>query len=157
MIRNAAIKDLPGIVDLWFEMSTLHDELDESFRLRSNAKDIFQKYAQSVLEDESKLSIVYETEDGEVVGYMFAEVIEQPPVYELEKIGFIGEVSVALDYRREGVGKLLLERTKEWFLNQGITRIDCHVAVKNSISQGFWKKNGFVEYMETCSKIILTE
>ena len=152
MIRNAKKEDITAIVELWFQMSRLHDSLDHSFILKPEAKDIFKQYAEKIIEDNEKLTIVYCADNIE--GYLFAEIINQPPVYIDEEIGIINEISVSEKNRRKGIGEILLKYSEDWFKERGIKRIDCQVATKNIISTSFWKKNNYIEYSKNCSKII---
>ena len=152
MIRNANKKDLKKIADLWLQMSSMHENLDESFRLKHDARERFRNYASNVIEDKNKLTIVFE--DREVLGYLFAEIINQPPVYYEEKIGFISEISVDTNKRRTGIGEKLLKYSENWFREEGAKRIDCQVAAKNPVSTTFWEKHGYVEHSRICSKLI---
>lgn len=152
MIRKAKKEDLNKIADLWEQMSSMHDSLDDSFRMKKGAKEKFKSYAETVIQDSTKLSIVYD--DNGILGYLFAEITEQPPVYNEEQIGIISEVSVDSVNRRSGIGLKLLQYSENWFKEKGIRRIDCQVATKNPISRNFWTKNGFVEHSKICSKLI---
>lgn len=186
MIRNANKKDLNKIVDLWLQMSLMHESLDDSFKLKKGAQEKFKNYASNVIEDKEKLTIVYysvgglipsksplskgklkgdlqlnanhllntKSDEEQVLGYLFAEIIVQPPVYYDEKIGLISEISVDDANRRKGIGEKLLQYSESWFKEKGVKRIDCQVASKNLVSTNFWDKNGFVEHSRICSKLI---
>ena len=152
MIRNANKNDLNGIVELWLQMSSLHASHDASFNLKQNAQNLFKDYAKEIIEDNDKLTIVYY--DNSVLGYLFAEILNQPPVYLDEQIGLISEVSFHGDARRRGIGKKLLEHAENWLREKSVKRIDCQVATKNPISTNFWNKNGYLAHSKICSKLI---
>lgn len=152
MIRCASKNDLDRIVDLWLQMSSMHESQDDSFSLKPGAEKHFKVYAGEVIEDVEKLAVVYD--DEEVLGYLFAEIVSQPPVYQYEQIGFISEVSVDEGARRRGIGEKLLHYSEDWFNERGVSRIDCQVAAKNPISTNFWNKNGYVEHSRICSKLL---
>lgn len=154
MVREAKIEDLQAILGLWQQMSKLHEDYDNSFKLKENAVDLFQMYAETVINSEGKLSIVYC--DEEVVGYLFAEIIDQPPVYIDDKIGLISEISVGKDFRRKGYGDKLVKYAEDWFSKQDINIIDCQVAVQNPISTKFWLKKGYIGHSLMSRKNIPT-
>lgn len=150
MVRNADLNDLEAIVNLWQQMSTLHESYDTSYSLKEDACDKFKLFAETVIMDNEKLSIVFD--DGNVDGYLFAEIINQPPVYFDKRIGMITEISITKVKRRSGIGNILVQYAENWFINRGITIIDCHVASKNPISTSFWTKNKYMEYSKICRK-----
>jgi ribosomal protein S18 acetylase RimI-like enzyme len=135
MIRKASPSDLEAILELWQQMSRLHEQLDDSFKLKEGAVDTYKLYAKKVIEDSNILSVVFD--DGSVIGYLFAEIFSQPPVYHNEKIGMITEICVDKRYRRDGVGNDLLKHAEKWITDQDVTIIDCQVASMNPISRNF--------------------
>jgi ribosomal protein S18 acetylase RimI-like enzyme len=144
-IRKAEIMDLERITQLWFEMMTFHINKDNKYRMKQNAIDIYRNYANETILDPEKGVFVYE--DGHTLfGYLFVEISDLPPVYEVEKIASVTEISVKQEMRRKGIGQSLLKSAELWAKNRGINRIECIVSANNEVSQSFWKKNGYVGY-----------
>jgi GNAT superfamily N-acetyltransferase len=150
-LRPAAEDDLEAIVYLWQEMMDLHIEQDAVFTLREDAADVYETYARGWIKDGAKLTLAAE-EDGEVVGYIFAEITTPPPVYPGEKWGAISELSVSEMHRKSGIGTELLHEAERWFFKNNIHRVECRVGIKNPVSQKFWKKHGYTGYIEVCTK-----
>ncbi|MCG8701457.1 MAG: GNAT family N-acetyltransferase [Bacteroidales bacterium] len=148
MIRSARKSDLQYILLLWKELAEYHEKYDDVFALKPGAEEKFKQYAQSVFESSKKLSIVYD--DGEIKGYLFAEILAQPPVYRVETVGIISEIAVFERFRRMGIGVALVKAAEKWFQGEGIYHIDCQVAVKNPISPNFWKKLGYEPHSFIC-------
>ncbi len=91
--------------------------------------------------------------EGKVTGYSIATVHVYPPIFKEKMAGFISDVAVKSEYRRQGIGEKLLSRMLEWFSSKGITRIELRVALKNEIAYKFWKKHGFKEYMRVLYQV----
>ena len=154
LIRKAEIKDLDKITQLWLEMMNFHENKDEKFRIKHDAKDIYRNYAKETIQDLEKGVFVYEFEK-EICGYVFVEISYLPPVYEVNKIAIVTEISVKQNMRRNGIGQLLLKSAEFWANSQGVNRVECTVSAKNSVSLSFWKKNGYAGYNIVCCKQIL--
>jgi len=151
LIRPAEADDLDGIVYLWQEMMDLHIEQDATFTLRENAVDVYRPYAEDCIGNGAKLTLAAE-EHGEVIGYLFGEIISPAPVYPGRKWGFINEISVSEMHRNMGLGTELLHQAERWFFKNDVERIECRIGINNPISQRFWKKHGYTGYMEVCMK-----
>jgi len=149
LVRLATSADLDAIVQLWQGLMDFHQNLDECFTLSADAVSNYQGYAADSIQDDRKQILV--CADGDtVVGYVWAEIHEYPPVYQHKRHAEIVEISITKSARRQGVGQRLLDHALAWAKEQGVSRAGCEVAVQNPVSQGFWKKNEFRGYMERC-------
>jgi ribosomal protein S18 acetylase RimI-like enzyme len=152
-IRNAEITDLESITQLWFEMMTFHIYRDNKYRMKPDAIAIYRNYANATILDTEKGVFVYEDNDT-LLGYLFVEISDLPPVYEVDKIASVTEISVRQEMRRKGIGQSLLFSAELWAKNHGINRIECVISASNEVSQSFWKKNGYIGYnIVSCKEI----
>lgn len=151
MIRKANVEDIPPIVNLWEEMMNLHAKKSDLYDIKPNARQIYAYYLKEVLKSSESIVIVYEIEN-KVIGYLMAEESLRPPVYKEERIGTVVEICVRGKHRNKGVGEELLDEIEKWFINRGITRIECIISNFNEISKGFWFKNNYKPYNLMCVK-----
>jgi ribosomal protein S18 acetylase RimI-like enzyme len=135
-IRKAKIEDLTSIVALWSEMMAFHLNRNSIDELKDNAKEIYRGYAEAFINDATKAVYVFE-EDRLVLGYVYVEISELPPVYKETQIGVISEIAVSESARRKGIGKLLLDQAEMWLREKGVYRLECAVALGNPVSQSF--------------------
>jgi ribosomal protein S18 acetylase RimI-like enzyme len=149
IVRKAVPTDLHVIVALWQEMMVFHQAVDAYFTPSESAEEAYRTYAASNIAAEEKLVLVC-VDNGDVIGFIQAEIRDYPPVYPVLKYAQISDIAVTERKRGMGAGKLLLTRALQWAKQRGVTRVQCQVAVNNRISQGFWKKNGFRGVTETC-------
>ena len=150
-IRPAEVEDLEAIVYLWQEMMAVHSKQDAAFTVKEDAAEIYETYALECIQNGARLTLVAE-EDCEIVGYIFGEITAPPPVYPGRKWGFVNEISVSEMHRNMGLGTELLHQAERWFFKNDTERIECRIGVHNPVSQRFWKKHGYVGYMEVCMK-----
>jgi ribosomal protein S18 acetylase RimI-like enzyme len=148
-VRKAQLADLDGIVRLWKEMMLFHATQDSYFVMSARAEASYCDYAAGNIQDEAKLVLVCCISDR-IIGYVHAAVLDYPPIYPVTRYAEILEIAVTESERRMGAGRLLLQHALDWAREQGMTRVECKVAVHNPVSQGFWKKNGFRGYVEGC-------
>ncbi len=148
-VRPAQPEDLDSIELLWLEMMEFHINLDEYFVIDPEAEVVHRKYMKNILEGGSSQVLV--AEDGkQILGYLVMRVCENPPIYPHKKYVEISALSVSEKSRRKGVGRQLVNGAFDWSSDQGITRVECSVAVKNPISKAFWEKLGFRGTVERC-------
>jgi len=146
-IRRMMREDIEAVSRLWLAMMREHESRDRHFALASgNPEENFRDYLNEVLEKQD--AIVYVAENGgEVIGYILALIFDNPGIFELRQYGFIGEMSVAEEHRRGGVGRQLWERAVGWFRRKGITVIQLNVSPRNETGLAFWDSLGFEDFL----------
>ncbi len=81
--------------------------------------------------------------DGEVIGYISGE-IKINPQKKYDIFGYIEDFFVTNKYRRKGIGKLLLKKMKENFLQKKCKYISLFCNINNTRSIKFYTREGFV-------------
>jgi len=126
-----------------------HGNLDDYFSMTPEADANHRAFMTTILTNEPERVLLAE-EDGQILGYIGLEICEKPPIYPITKFVEIVCISVTAAARRKGVGQQLVAAAKEWSQARGRTRLECEVAVKNPVSQKFWKGLGFWATVERC-------
>lgn len=146
-IRNATQEDTGAIVELWKELMDFHKERDQYFIRSADGHERFTEFVSGRIASETSCVLVAEQQD-EIAGYCLATISKYPPIYEYHEYGAIFDLAITEKYRRRGIGQALVEEVLRWFSEQGIHRIEARVATLNEVSTSFWKKMGFVPYLE---------
>lgn len=146
-IRSAITDDLPAIKELWKEMMDFHRERDEYFSRSTEGHERFGEYVRRNIETPEWLVMVA-IEDTKVIGFSMGTIESYPPVFQHTHHGFVADIVVNESFRSQGIGSQLFERMVPWFREQGVSRIEVAVASANEISQAFWTRMGFREYMK---------
>lgn len=76
-------------------------------------------------------------EDGEVCGYLDMRV------QSWHLTGWVDNMAVAKDYRRQGVGTALIRKASEWARQRGLSQLMLEIQTKNHPAICFSQKNGF--------------
>lgn len=151
--RAAVVADIPQIVELWKEFLDFHADCgrDLDVTRSPDGHETFAAYLADLLEDEDYLVLV--ADDGErLVGYCIAAIKDHPPVFNARQYGFIQDMAVTAACRRRGLGCELFARAEAWIRGRGLNRIHLNVDTTNPVSQAFWKRLGFGDYMKTLAR-----
>jgi ribosomal protein S18 acetylase RimI-like enzyme len=152
IIREATKEDVPRILPVWRELMEFHTRLDSYWTLCEGAEEQFLKHLSEGLEKEDAVIFVAHDKDR-IIAYCRCSIKQRPPVFETQRqYGAFAELAVLPMYRRNGIGKRMVEHAVEWFRDQGLSRMEVQVSVSNEISTHFWQKMGFMTYLETMSK-----
>jgi ribosomal protein S18 acetylase RimI-like enzyme len=147
-IAKADESHVPQIVDLWKELMDFHSERDPQFARAEDGHVHFEKHLRDVLAKAEWR--VFVALDGErVVGYLMAQAAKRPPVMKQRDFGSISDLAVTRSHRRRGIGQELLRAAVAWFGEQGLRRVEAHVAAANEVARGFWSAQGFEDHMRT--------
>lgn len=103
------------------------------------------KYALMILNSNKKTAFLYKISE-QYVGFIyltlrsdFVEGATQNPV------GYVEAIYLKPDFRRKGIGKVLLEKGESWARLKGCTQLASDAEITNENSIRFHKKSGFTE------------
>jgi GNAT superfamily N-acetyltransferase len=148
-IRPGTEADVPAIVDLWVEFMDLHRDMDRWYTISEESPGLYGEFVRQRMEDPSSAVIVAEVGER-IVGFAVAVISERPALYARRQYATITEVAVTASARRFGAGAKLTEEIVGVLRGKGVTRIEIGALLGNPMSTSFWRKMGFVPYMEKC-------
>jgi ribosomal protein S18 acetylase RimI-like enzyme len=140
--RRANSDDIPQMLPLWQDLMDSHAQMDRMFEPVENAAPQFGEFVKSLLDKENYLVAVAEIE-SKVVGYVIGSVVITPEVFALRRRMYIQDMVIDPTYRRQGIGKKLMEMALAFAKEQQVEKLDLLVAVKNEGGNKFWKEMGF--------------
>jgi ribosomal protein S18 acetylase RimI-like enzyme len=141
-IREAREEELLKVGRLWGKFMAFNAEFNSSFRVRKKAPEIFSKEMIEKIQDSDCRLAVAEI-DGELAGFCYSYVSRKPKYFKLEKFGFVGDLYVEPGYRRQGVGRMLVNDTLAFFSRRKVRQVELLVAIKNTGTIKFWESLGF--------------
>jgi ribosomal protein S18 acetylase RimI-like enzyme len=147
LTRRATMGDLDAVVALWREMWDFNASLDPRMSASPVADSIQRGWIGDHLESERSLVLVAQ-EGINLVGYALATILENPPIVTHQFYGYIAEMAVTASRRRSGVGTILLDGVHAWFRTKGLPYAEVTAAVRNPVSRGFWRKQGYTDFVE---------
>jgi ribosomal protein S18 acetylase RimI-like enzyme len=94
------------------------------------------------LEDPDKAVLVAD-DNGDVIGYAYAAVEGYDYMALRGPAGVLHDVIVDPEHRGQGVGRLLIEATLEFFRSRGVPRVVLSTAEQNEAAQRLFARMGF--------------
>lgn len=156
-IRPARPEDAPALVRLWREMWDFHTRFDPRFEAAPAADAAMEEWLRAnaanpdaclLLAEDAGAPASASAPAGRPLAYVLALILENPPVVPVRRYGFISELAVAAGARRRGIGTRLLEEAHARLARQEVCLMEVNVAARNPVSKAFWKKRGYVEFVE---------
>lgn len=145
-IREYKPEDREAVEKCSFELQELEKEIDPEIRV--NSVEINRSYVVILLDRVEKQSgkIFVAENDGAIIGYVSVVIGGKPLPYEnYKKYAYIYDISVLPEYRRQGIGKKLMDATEDFAKAQSADHIILDVLAKNQMARGFYIKDGFRE------------
>ena len=145
-IRKATLQDLTSIQELnnklfKLEYQNFDDTLKVGWPFEKDGKDYFENMINN--------EIVFVAEDEEkVVGYLAGSICEEIS-YITENFAELDNMYIDDEYRRFGIGTLLINSFKEYCKEKNIQNIKVTASAKNNRAIQFYIKNGFEDYNVT--------
>jgi len=145
-IIRASEKHIEELADLERKYMEYHRELDNYFVFKKNISELFKEHTKRVLRDKDQL-VLLATMKNKIIGYVTARITQRPPIYEIDRIGVIGDTFVLPEFRNQGVFTQLIEQVIDWMRKKRIKYVEHPVAARNKIGLQAYKNRGFEEYL----------
>ncbi len=146
LIRKAKVKDAETLADFAMDMMKLHRGYDPVFEMEKGAHSKFLEWFRKLPRNSRVLLLIAETE-GQIAGYLKANLKTRPSIYKIRKMGFIHDLYISEKFRNRGIGKKLIHEAFAWFKQKGIKYADLMVAANNETARTVYKKMNFKGYM----------
>ena len=142
-IRKANLQDLSSIQELNNKLFELeYENFDDTLKVGWPFEEDGKEYFENMINNE----IVFVAMDGvKIVGYLAGSICEQIS-YIKETFAELDNMFIDDEYRRFGVGTLLINSFKEYCVEKKIQNIKVTASAKNSRAIQFYIKNGFEDY-----------
>ena len=148
-IIEAEEKHIPDITRLWKEFIQFHIDIEPIWIPNEEAERGQREEQTKPLMASDKGLVLVALDGDEVIGYSISEIKGPPRGSTRTEYGYIHHVAVTENYRRSGVGEQMFNEILKWFKSKGMDRIELDITSKNYVSNSFWSKLGFEEYVRT--------
>lgn len=142
-IRPAGEDDVFEIGQMWEKLAQFHNMLDSA--LPPAARGGGAVYARRLIArlSDAQTRVIVAEHDGALIGYALAVVVDViPDMFIQENSGFLADIYVDDAYRRQGVGRMLVDDITAWLAGQGIRSFEWYVAEHNTAGKRFWESVG---------------
>lgn len=150
LIRNAKSSDLEKLVELWLSLQQ-HAEKSNPliWRITNEGKSLLRQKFEKALRNSNSRIVVAEM-SGEVMGFAYGQVLHRTD-YLPKSVGTIASIYVAKNFRRRGVGKRLVKKLCQFFIEEKVEQITLRYMIGNIEAEGFWSKLKFEPIITTAS------
>lgn len=143
-VREAIVEDYEDLCELFAEADGLHRRaLPRVFREPDGACRT-REYVAKIVAAEDQALLVAERDEG-VVGcaHILIARASDIPIMVPRRFLVIDNIVVRKDSRRQGVGRLLLERAEQWALARGADMVELNVWEFNTGARLFYQALGY--------------
>lgn len=141
LIRRAGRRDLESIQVLWQSLREHQVKNDPRLTPSKDGAEIAREHREVILTDPRTGFFVAE-EDGELIGFLHAQVDPNDPIYAPERFGTVVDLFVAEPARRRGVGSQLLDYCREWLDSHNLAELRVATPAGNDAARGFFEARG---------------
>lgn len=145
-IRSGTIDDLDAFFELYWISSLEHTHYSgqlDTLKPKRRCKEYIIRRQREFLTDSDYFFLVAEQKKkilGMITGHVGKR--DEAAIYAIERIGFIDEVCVDPESRKQGVGNILLNTLLTQLYDKGVDYVGVGVAFKNPAFH-FYKTQGF--------------
>ena len=141
--RVANTGDFPAVVPMLRQYRLRQQQLDaELYRLHPDAERRFLRWVGEVGEDPRSTLLVAE-EQGRIVGFVYAVVERDLPIYLHEEFAVIREWWVEPDFRKRGAGKALIDLAVKELAAVGVCQLRVRTAAGDADARAVLGRCGF--------------
>jgi len=146
-IRKWVREDLPKIHKAWLEYSRAAARAD--MRMRVDAESAMLQWLKDRFRQPAGMGFIAEV-DGNIAGFIIARVDDWesvPPVIEPRRIGIIDAVYVSDEFRKQGIGRQLIDHAVGAIRNSNAIAVETTYDAWNEASAHTWHRAGFAPWM----------
>lgn len=145
LIRQATLEDIAVVTRLQQEFIQDHADLYDLtfYEMKDGADKEWSRWAEGKFKS-GELGL-FVAEKNVVVGYVSGWVETRPPIYVLNKIGYLSNIYVVPKHRRQGIGAALNSALLDWFRKQGLEHVELTVDSRAKESVNSWVGMGYEE------------
>jgi ribosomal protein S18 acetylase RimI-like enzyme len=141
--KRLSIRNLSEIKPLWEELNKIH--LADSVHFKEHYQSFSFETRSSKwmkLQDADIFIIVAQTDDSAPIGYCVSTI-------DIDKNAEIDSLFVDTNFRQQGIGRELIEKSKEWFQKNNCISIRLSVSYGHECVLPFYMKSGFFPRLTT--------
>jgi ribosomal protein S18 acetylase RimI-like enzyme len=148
-VRKATTVDAEVLSSLNVDVQTIHWSALPT-RFKPPGPDTFPPTAATALLAQPDNLVFIAEVDSLPVGYAYAEVIHRPETSfsYAEDLVYLHHISVRSSYRKQGLGRALMDAVRSAASERGIAVLALDVWTFNEDARAFFRRHGFTPYNE---------
>lgn len=147
-IRPGRREDATNVARLWVQSAEEHASYDSVYTVSTEAEKTMRRFLADLTSSSHTFLFVAVSSDSpeaETIGFVSGELREGSPTFSPKTWASVDDVYVVPEYRSRGIGKILVERVKDWSKEKGASGVSLQVAAANERGRDFYRNLGFRE------------
>ena len=136
----------------YYQSQKVFSEVTHEVEKYIDTKKAMMRFANKYINNKKVIAYVAER-DNKLIGFIVGD-IRKHPTKVLNKEGFIEELFVSNDFRKQKIGKTLFDTLVKEFKKQGCTHLGLDSFSDNKTTIDIYHKLGFQDYAITMKKLI---
>lgn len=145
IIKKASIKDAKELNNLLTKL--IQDEKKYDKNINENFKVI--SFYENLIENDDNCALVALVND-EIVGYIYGYITHNDSTY-INDVAYLDAMFVDIKYRKNGIGRSLVQEFKKWAKDKGAKYIELKVCSNNIDAVNLYEKENFLEIKKIMS------
>jgi ribosomal protein S18 acetylase RimI-like enzyme len=144
-IRSATSEDVESVLPMVAQICAFHEKLDPAkYGFLPHPEARYRGWLTNRAGDSRSVFLVAQPDiPNRLAGFLVATIEREIPIYRLDEFGFIHDLWVEPEFRKQGVGKALAESAVSRFRQLGITQIRLDTAAENEPARRLFASVGF--------------
>jgi ribosomal protein S18 acetylase RimI-like enzyme len=145
LIRSATSEDVEAVLPMVAAICAFHERLDPAkYGFLPHPEQRYRGWLTSRAGDPRSVFLVAQPDTpNRLAGFLVATIEREIPIYRLDEFGFIHDVWVEPEFRKQGVGKALAESAVSRFRQLGVRQIRLDTAAENEPARRLFASAGF--------------
>jgi len=142
-IRKATDKDVDTMVKLWYEMHVFNERFDDRYYALKPKEEVLKLKKElylKLIKDPNFIILAMDLE-GKLIGYVYVEIIQRDPVFLIEQIAQINEVSVTKEFQEKGFFSEAYVQIMKILNTHNIKLLMAEMDLENPAISAYWKIN----------------
>ncbi len=141
VVRRAGRRDLEALQALWLDLREQQAKADPRLAAAAGAARRAEEHREVILSDRGSAFFVAE-DQGELLGFLHAQITRNDPVFTPERYGEIVDLFVAEPHRSDGLDARLVEYAIEWFHSHNLPEYRVLAPVATPDAGRFFERQG---------------
>ena len=144
-IRKATMEDFDEVLKLKLESKEEERKFNEELEPVEKVKKHYEEYLKNDLKSKWR-AIFVAIKDNQIVGSVTGKIYRTLYVCGFERCGFISNVFVKKEFRKQSIAKKLVEALTNWFKEMKATKLSLELYENNIPAINLYHKLGFKNY-----------
>lgn len=145
MVRKAQISDLTALFILYNHLFELMEKMEPHYMKTPEEEELFLI---SVLAEENNLTAFVYEKDNQILGFVIANLRDSPEYSNFipQKAVYLVDIVVDENSRGMGIGTALIDRVKEWGVENAVDYFELTVLSANKAAIKLYEREGLTPF-----------